>query len=160
MKGKQKMKGINQKGFGHHLMIAGVAVFVVAAGGFAGWRVYQSRQINARAANYLLASTKDYYITACKTYISGEGGSQQYRVTTYVNWTAKTASDGTKYKGVYVNWGGSVKTLNKMSGTLYSYGNLKNSNYTRSNNFEVGPVGANNALFRGVQRSYSNIKSC
>ena len=49
MKGKQKMKGINQKGFGHHLLIIIVAVLAVGAAGFAGWKIYSAKKLDAKA---------------------------------------------------------------------------------------------------------------
>ena len=52
MKGKKIMKGINQKGFGHHILIIIVAVLAVGAVGFAGWRIYSAKKLDAQAASY------------------------------------------------------------------------------------------------------------
>lgn len=46
------MKKLNQKGFSHHLMLAGAAVLVVAAVGFAGWRIFVAGGVEANAASY------------------------------------------------------------------------------------------------------------
>jgi len=47
------MKKLSQKGIAHHLLIVGIAVLVVAAVGFAGFRVYKGKNdTNAKAATY------------------------------------------------------------------------------------------------------------
>jgi len=64
------MKKLNQKGIAHHLLIVGIAVLVVSAVGFAGFRVYKSKNSDsAKAAGYaqVLYGGSDYpSVYACK----------------------------------------------------------------------------------------------
>lgn len=46
------MKKLNQKGFTHHLLIFGLLALVVGAAGFAGWRIYKNKNIDAQADTY------------------------------------------------------------------------------------------------------------
>lgn len=45
------MKKLNQQGFTHHLLILGIAVVVVAAIGFTGWKVYQKNNGSSAKAD-------------------------------------------------------------------------------------------------------------
>lgn len=64
----------NQKGFTHHIMLAGVALVVLGALGFAGFRVYKSKNdISAKAAGFQTLKT---YLG---TYPAGEKLSSQER---------------------------------------------------------------------------------
>ena len=46
------MKKLNQKGFTHHLLIFAILALVVGAAGFAGWRIYKNKNIDAQAYNW------------------------------------------------------------------------------------------------------------
>jgi len=46
------MKKLNQKGFTHHLVMFVILAVVLGAMGFAGYRVWQNKNIDARAANW------------------------------------------------------------------------------------------------------------
>ena len=48
------MKKLNQKGFAHHLLIFALLALVVGAAGFAGWRVWSNKNIDAQAAGYTI----------------------------------------------------------------------------------------------------------
>lgn len=61
----------NQKGIAHHLLLAGVAVLVLGAVGFAGMKVYKSKSdVNAKAAGWgtvvLSGANGGLKIYACK----------------------------------------------------------------------------------------------
>lgn len=59
----------DQRGITHNLMLAGIAVLVLGAVGFAGFRVYKSNNdINAKAAGWTtVASSGGLEIKACAT---------------------------------------------------------------------------------------------
>jgi len=46
------MKKLNQKGFTHHLVMFVILAVVLGAMGFAGYRVWQNRNIDAQAASW------------------------------------------------------------------------------------------------------------
>jgi len=72
------MKKLSQKGIAHHLMIVGIAVLVVAAVGFAGFRVYKGKNSDsAKAASYTtIASWRNgSTLKACKKPISSGYGA-------------------------------------------------------------------------------------
>ncbi len=62
----------DQRGITHHLMLVGLAVVVLGAIGFAGFRTYKINDTKAKAAGWLTIKTgyvsgKYYAIKACKS---------------------------------------------------------------------------------------------
>jgi hypothetical protein len=124
------MKKLNQKGFSHHLMIVGAAVLVVAAVGFAGWRVYQGRSVEANAAGFgsSIGSDRGVAFYACKSTVtkgghsiritaqvkSAEGTNSMFKSDKYLHINAK--SDNSTFSTVAKN------TNRKWSKASYSVG--------------------------------------
>ena len=97
------MKKINQKGFAHHLLIFGLLALVVGAAGFAGYRVWKNKNIDAQAAGWTSLGWQDPYevnFYACKVSIAK---SNNYYIKGYMS-TEKTGSDrkGVSVSGAYM----------------------------------------------------------
>lgn len=89
------MKKLNQKGFTHHLLIFGLLALVVGAAGFAGYRIWKNKNIDAQAENgTLLLSTgpvnETLSIKACR---GGQVATGKYWVTYRVFNSSSTEYD-------------------------------------------------------------------
>lgn len=94
------MKKHNQNGFTHHILLVSVAVLVMGAIGFAGFRVYTSKnEINAKAASYPLAIS----------IISGQATVRACKAGSYYKLYASNSSMSVVYFKVGAN---ATKTLN------------------------------------------------
>jgi hypothetical protein len=76
---------LNQKGIAHHLLLIVLAVLVVGAIGFAGYRIYSNKKLDAQAAGWKTVWSNDklWAVTICSW------GNSDYRF--YVrNYSPKT----------------------------------------------------------------------
>ncbi len=94
------MKIRDERGIAHNIMLAGIAVMVLGAIGFAGFRVYSVKKLSAQAATWkTVASIGGLEIKACKNaYGSGKvyflnRTDYNARIPEYGNYTVKAHSN-------------------------------------------------------------------
>ena len=96
------MKKINQKGFAHHLLIFGLLALVVGAAGYAGWRIYSAKKLDAKAAGWtkLMDESTNYEpgksglmrVYACRGKFIGQG-RYVVKFTSYFNIPMNASAD-------------------------------------------------------------------
>jgi hypothetical protein len=139
------MKKINQQGIAHHLLIVGLAVLVVGAVGFAGFRVYKSKTEKARAGSYKQVISENakggtVSLMLCRDW-SSDGSGQTYKayLKNYSNYNASIWYAGVTASPHSVS---SVKTVKASKFGI---------NYTSTNGTQVST---------GNQIGYSGAGSC
>ena len=157
MKKKQKMKGINQKGFGHHLLIIIVAVLAVGAVGFAGWRIYSAKKLDAQAASWSTIGSwrSDVTLRACKTYTDSKFGPL-WKVQLLDN-TPNSATEKPTFVFRVHRSGNAISTTKLGPGIGYyktTYASVLLGD-TYSVSVSYGSAGA-----EGTASSFANIKNC
>lgn len=111
------MKKLNQKGFTHHVVMFAILALVLGAMGFAGYRVWQNKNIDAKADNYSEIGSwrTGATLRACKVAV----GSQ---------WWIKVRADNPKGAKEKVSFGFSIHRPAKIGIKLIStasFGPLK-----------------------------------
>ncbi len=81
-----KTNNNDQRGITHHLMLIGLAVIVAGAIGFAGFRIYKSKNdISAKAAGWTRIGSSTLFARACKT---GNGTETKVYYSNYTSYPA------------------------------------------------------------------------
>lgn len=109
------MKKLNQKGFTNHLLLLGIIAVVVGVVSFGGYRVYKSRQIDAKAlAPTPILGSSLSGINACR--FSARGIRFQFVNNTDKTYTFKIVSTPYTVKP----WSSIYKSIDISSSTFYA----------------------------------------
>ena len=130
------MKKLNQQGVGHHLMIIAIAVLVVGAVGFAGFRVYKGKNSDsAQAAGWTAFGNSSYKARVCKS----SGGLMKIYFSNYSNYPTTmtvrdiTGSSWSRSVAAHSNSSIGQQYFNAASISLYNSANSVNASVYVSN---------------------------
>jgi hypothetical protein len=132
------MKKLNSKGFTHHLLIFVLLALVVGAAGFAGYRIYSNKKLDAQAERWTTLYSDGVRVVACKqkpVYVPGTKGKVlSYKINILATPLVKLSNKDIWFFNVS-EWNGDRYVDSAYKNSLkHSYRYVRHTQYTTNKN--------------------------